>query len=75
MPEGRKTSTPCVRIDVAFFEREKRGGRERLDNETFTGIERDGNEESVGRNEVTGVDCGGIWNWSFDDPELVTSRS
>jgi len=46
-----------------------------LDNETFTGTERDGDEESVGRNEVTGVDRGGIWSWSFDDPELAPSRS
>ena len=68
-------SAPCVRIDVAFIRERKTRGRERLVNETFTGIEREGNEESVGRNEVTGVGRGGIWNWSFDDPELVTSRS
>ena len=72
---GDRPATPCVRIDVAFIRERKTRGRERLVNETFTGIEREGNEESVGRNEVTGVGRGGIWNWSFDDPELVTSRS
>ena len=73
--KGDVPSSPCVRIDVAFIRERKTRGRERLVNETFTGIEREGNEESVGRNEVTGVGRGGIWNWSFDDPELVTSRS
>ena len=72
---GPSYKPPCVRIDVAFIRERKTRGRERLVNETFTGIEREGNEESVGRNEVTGVGRGGIWNWSFDDPELVTSRS